>query len=149
MMFSINPGWKPSQRAKAFPFIMEGRGEVPAAAGIASRTVIAEATIEGNYRGYLLNYGVSVRTPGFDYSGNLGFSLLIGSTPYFSNRTGQWTAERGSVASPLPCFIQVEGRQKLTFSATRLINSAQPDTVDFICTGLFIPANQEPGVNCP
>ncbi len=150
MLAIIDFGWTQSQRSKAQPLQMEGRGEVIALANLpTSRTVIARTTIPANYRGYLLSYGVSVRSPGFSYSGNLGFSLLIGDTPYFSNETGQWTLERGSVASPLPIFIQFDGPKTLTFIATRLIDSAQADTVDFSASGLFIPMSQEKSLNCP
>jgi hypothetical protein len=150
MLAIIDFGWTQSQRSKAQPLQMEGRGEVPALANVAaSRVVVARTKIPANYRGYLLSYGVTVRSPNFDYSGNIGFSLLIGDTPYFSNETGQWTLERGSVASPLPIFIQFDGPKFITFIATRLIDSAQPDTVDFSATGLFIPMQQEKSLNCP
>lgn len=150
MLAVIDFQWSQSQRSKAQPLQMEGRGEVPALSGlVSSRVIIARTTLPPNYRGYLLSYGVTVRSPSFDYSGNIAFSLLIGDTPYFSNETGQWTGERGSVASPLPIFLQFDGPKTLTFIATRLIDSAQADTVDFIATGLFIPLAQEQQLHCP
>ncbi len=150
MLAIIDFGWTQSQRSKAQPFQMEGRGLVPALSGVlGSRVVVASTEVVGNYRGYLLSYGVTVRDPAYDYSGAIAFSLLVGDTPYFSNQTGQWTLERGSVANQTPIFIQFDGPKKVTFIATRLIDSPQPTYVDFSASGLFIPLSQEPSLHCP
>ncbi len=148
--FAIDPGWSQSQRSKALPFQMEGRGEVAAAVGVAGSTmVIAETTVPGTYRAYILGYGVTVRDPTYDYSGSLGFSLLIGQTPYFANNAGQWTGQRGSVENLIPVFIQTDGEKLMRFQARRLVASAQATVVDFLLVGLMIPIEQEKRLNCP
>lgn len=139
-VFSFISAWTFEQRKQANPFIMEGRGVVPAVAGPSTSTVIiAEASLQGNYRGVITNYGVTVRDPAFDYSGNIGFSLLLGETPFYTNQSGQWTNERGSVANPWETMISFDGPKNLRFIATRLITSPLPTTVDFCAFGLWFP----------
>ncbi len=148
--FAIDPGWSQSQRSKAMPFQMEGRGEVAAAIGLTTSTiVIARAEVPGTYRAYILGYGVTVRDPTYDYSGSLGFSLLIGQTPYFANDAGQWTGQRGSVENLIPVFIQTDGEKQIKFQARRLVASAQATVVDFLLVGLMIPIEQEKNTHCP
>jgi len=141
MFLSIDPGWSASQRAKIMPIVIEGSVDIPAALGVTSRNVlVASANIPQNYRAYILSYGVTVRqVPAYDFSGSLGFNLLVGDAPYLSNAAGQWSGERGSIAHPTPTLIQLDGEKRVRFLSTRLVASAQASTVSFFATGFMIP----------
>jgi hypothetical protein len=143
VFFSIIQPLTPYQRSKVIPFVMEGRGEVPAAVG--PSVTIASAVTPSNYITYILAYGVTVRDPVYDYSGSLSFSLQIGGGNVLSNTTGPWTAQRGSVASPIPTMMSFLGGAPLAFISSRVIASALAQTVDFFATGWSIPAEEERG----
>lgn len=139
MFLSINIDMSANERAKCLPFVLEGRGEVGAALG--SRSNVASTQVPLGYVAYLLAYGVTVRDPTYDYSGSLQFAL----SPLMDNTNGNWTLQRGSVASPIPTVIQFLPGNTVLFTATRVVASAIAQTVDFLGIGFMRPADSEPG----
>jgi hypothetical protein len=131
------------------PLVVEGRGEVNALAkNQPNGVVVAKTNVLATYVGYILCYGVTVRTqpgqPEYDWSGSIGFNLAVAQGPVIDNISaaggnGFWTLQRGSVLQPIPTLIRVDGNQGIQFIAKRLVDAAQAQTVDFFASGIQIP----------
>lgn len=131
------------------PLVVEGRGEVLATVKAQPTPVVVASTkVLATYVGYILCYGVTVRTspgqPEYDWSGALGFNLAVAQGPVVDNisaagGTGFWTLQRGSVLHPIPTLIRVDGNQGIQFLCKRMVDAAQAQTVDFFASGIQIP----------
>lgn len=124
---------------RVLPLIVDGQGTLAAPA--ASSVTVASTGLLSSYVGLILTMGVTVRSvPEYEYTGNIVFSLRINQSPFLDNNRGTWTAQRGSVATPVPVWIRVPLSGLITFTATRTDTpAAQPQTIAFLATGIMWP----------
>lgn len=149
MFLSLDISISTAIRSRVRPFLLEGRGTIPAALSTAD-TVVASTQVLPNYNAYILAYGVTVREPAdYQYTGSLVFSLFVNGGAYLdNNNNGLWTLQRGSVEKPIPTLIQTQSGGLIQFRARRAVAAAQASTVDFIALGWQIPADVEISKNC-
>ena len=142
-MFGVFPSLpKGIDPRQVLPFILDGQASVGIAA---SATVdIASTTLQPGYMAVILSLGVTVRVvPEYEYTGALIFSLNIDAAPFIDNNSGNWTAQRGSVASPMPTYIRTRPGSKVVFKTTRnSVAVALPQTVAFLATGIMFPVGK-------
>lgn len=124
---------------QVLPFIMSGQGEVAAAAS--SDATIVTTSLLSSYVGVILALGVTVRAvPEYEYTGNLIFRLNINQAAMIDNNQGTWTAQRGSVLTPVPVYINLPLSARVTFVVSRSTTAAAlPQTVAFLATGVMWP----------
>jgi len=148
MFLSLDISPATAIRSRIRPFLLEGRGSIPAATGAA--VIVCSTQVLPNYNAYILAYGVSVRdTPEYQYTGSLAFSLYVNGGPYLDNNSNaSWTLQRGTVDHPIPTLIQTQSGGIIQFLCQRVVATAQASTVDFIALGWQIPADVEPTKNC-
>ena len=145
-MFGVFPSLpKGVDPRQVLPFILDGQASVGIAAS--ASTDIASTVLQPGYMAIILAIGVTVRVvPEYEYTGALIFSLNIDAAPFIDNNSGNWTAQRGSVASPMPTYIRTRAGSKVVFKATRnSVAVAQPQTIAVLATGIMFPVGN--GIN--